>query len=65
MINESKHVSTPPKSEELLGGGDDLFRLLLDSTGEGVYGTDLDGNCMITLALALSTRGKKPRTDVI
>jgi len=26
-------------------GDDELIRLLLDSTGEGIYGIDLDGNC--------------------
>jgi PAS domain S-box-containing protein len=26
-------------------GSDELVRLLLDSTGEGIYGIDLDGNC--------------------
>ena len=25
---------------------DELIRLLMDSTGEGIYGVDLDGNCM-------------------
>ena len=24
---------------------DELVRLLMDSTGEGIYGVDLDGNC--------------------
>jgi PAS domain S-box-containing protein len=28
-----------------LAGSDELLRLLLDSTGEGIYGIDLEGNC--------------------
>ncbi len=30
---------------EQLAGSDELVRLLLASTGEGIYGVDLDGNC--------------------
>lgn len=33
------------KVEEELQNAHDQVRLLLDSTGEGIYGVDLDGNC--------------------
>ncbi len=36
------------------GGGDDLVRLLLDSTAEGIYGIDLDGNFTFCNAAGLA-----------
>jgi PAS domain S-box-containing protein len=33
------------KAAAELVGSDELIRLLLDSTGEGIYGVDLEGNC--------------------
>jgi len=34
-----------PPATENHSGGDELVRLLLNSTGEGIYGVDLEGNC--------------------
>ena len=33
------------QAEEALKGSEEKLRLLLDSTGEGIYGIDLDGRC--------------------
>ena len=33
------------RAEEALRAGEEQFRLLLDSTAEGIYGLDLQGNC--------------------
>jgi PAS domain S-box-containing protein len=38
-ITERKHA------EEALRESEEQIRLLLDSTGEGIYGIDMDGNC--------------------
>jgi len=43
-INKDAQVPRQPAVENLVGG-DELVRLLLNSTGEGIYGVDLDGNC--------------------
>ena len=38
--------STPHRSDDAkLAGSDELVRLLLNSTGEGIYGVDMNGNC--------------------
>jgi PAS domain S-box-containing protein len=38
-------ISERRRAEEELRRADELVRLLLNSTGEGIYGVDLDGNC--------------------
>ena len=38
-------ISERRRIEEELRQTDELVRLLLKSTGEGIYGVDLDGNC--------------------
>jgi PAS domain S-box-containing protein len=42
--NKSAQAPHQPGVESL-EGSDELVRLLLNSTGEGIYGVDLDGNC--------------------
>jgi PAS domain S-box-containing protein len=37
--------------------GEDLFKLLLDSTGDGIYGTDMAGNCTFANPVCLSLLG--------
>ncbi len=44
MSTSAETRPTSPVSNGL-GGDDELVRLLLDSTGEGIYGVDMDGNC--------------------
>jgi PAS domain S-box-containing protein len=38
-------VTEQKQAERALRQADELVRLLLNSTGEGIYGIDLDGNC--------------------
>ena len=42
--NKDTPLPRQPAAENLIGS-DELVRLLLNSTGEGIYGVDLDGNC--------------------
>ncbi len=42
--NKDAPLPRQPAAENLIGS-DELVRLLLNSTGEGIYGVDLDGNC--------------------
>ncbi len=45
-IDELKYENTERKQgEKLLRESNDRIRLLLDSTAEGIYGLDLQGNC--------------------
>lgn len=48
-----------------LGGSDDLVRLLLDSAGEGIYGTDLDGNCTFANPACLKLLGFESNADLL
>ena len=43
----------------------DLVRLLLNSTGEGIYGTDMEGNCTFANPACLKLLGFKPDTDLL
>ena len=43
----------------------ELLRLLLDSSGEGIYGTDLDGNCTFANPACLKLLGFPPETDLL
>lgn len=42
--NKGAPVASQLAAENLIGS-DELVRLMLNSTGEGIYGVDLDGNC--------------------
>jgi PAS domain S-box-containing protein len=65
MTNDSSMTNNNPSTEELLGGSDDLVRLLLDSTGDGIYGTDLDGNCIFANPACLKLIGISNLEDVL
>ena len=45
MSEDGKQAITPTVVESGLDESADLVRLFLDSTGEGIYGVDLEGNC--------------------
>jgi PAS domain S-box-containing protein len=38
-------ITERKKAEEMLRSSEEKFRLLLNSTGEGIYGIDMDGKC--------------------
>ena len=48
-----------------LGDNQDLVRLLLDSTGEGIYGIDLDGNCTFANPACLKLLGYESDADLL
>jgi len=41
-------ISARIEAEVEKSKADELIRLLMDSTGEGIYGVDMDGNCIFT-----------------
>jgi len=43
----------------------DLVRLLLNSTGEGIYGTDMEGNCTFANPACLKLLGFEKDTDLL
>jgi len=43
----------------------DLVRLLLNSTGEGIYGTDMEGNCTFANSACLKLLGFEKDTDLL
>jgi PAS domain S-box-containing protein len=63
MSNDSN--TTPTSITNFTGGNDDLVRLLLDSTGDGVYGTDLDGNCIFANPACLNLIGVSSLENVL
>jgi PAS domain S-box-containing protein len=50
-------VARRAKVEEALRESEERLRLLLDSTAEGIYGVDLDGNCTFCNPASLSMLG--------
>ncbi len=50
---------------EALKKSEESVRLLLQSTGEGIYGVDLDGTCTFCNAASLSILGYKDATEIV
>jgi PAS domain S-box-containing protein len=48
-----------------LGDSDDLIALLLNSTGEGIYGTDLDGTCIFANPACVRILGFESDADLL
>ena len=65
MSNDSNLDSALPGTASLLGAGDELVRLLLNSTGDGIYGTDMDGNCIFANPACLEMIGAPSLDDVL
>ena len=57
MNSETDARSDPPALGEDLGGSEELVRLLLNSTGEGIYGIDLEGACTFANPACLKLLG--------
>ena len=55
----------PLRGGRELEGNDELARLLLDSTGEGIYGVDLNGNCTFANPACLRLLGYDGDTDLL
>lgn len=45
VLVDGRDVTEEKEAQDALREASDLIRLLLDSTGEGIYGIDLNGNC--------------------
>jgi len=46
-------------------GSDELVRLLLNSTGEGIYGVDLEGNCTFANPACLKLLGLESDLELL
>lgn len=58
-------ISELKMTEEKLRDSEEKFRLLLDSTGEGIYGLDMDGNCTFCNKSALWLLGYKFHEELL
>jgi len=45
LLVNARDITEQKEAEQDLRQADDLVRMLLNSTGEGIYGIDLEGNC--------------------
>jgi len=45
LLVNARDVTEQKEAEQVLQEAHEQIRLLLDSTGEGIYGVDMDGNC--------------------
>jgi PAS domain S-box-containing protein len=45
VLVDGRDITEEKEAQDALREADDLIRLLLNSTGEGIYGIDLNGNC--------------------
>ena len=53
------------RAEEALKKSEESVRLLLQSTGEGIYGVDLDGTCTFCNAASLRMLGYRDSSDMV
>ncbi len=58
-------ISERLKVQERLRQQEELVRSLLDSTGEGIYGTDMDGNCTFANPSCLKLLGYERDSDLL
>ncbi len=59
----SKYIHESRKSKQILIDNDQTTRLLLNSTGEGIYGIDLNGECIFANKTCLKLLGYHPSED--
>ncbi|NIO33154.1 MAG: PAS domain S-box protein [Gemmatimonadetes bacterium] len=65
MIGRTDTASRQPPGSANLAGNDDLVRLLLNSTGEGIYGIDLEGKCTFANPACLRLLGFESDTELL
>jgi two-component system cell cycle sensor histidine kinase/response regulator CckA len=53
------------RAEEALRASEEQMRLLLDSTGEGIYGIDLRGNCTLANAACVRMLGYRHESELL
>ena len=57
MVGVNYDTTASKTTEQRLRWSEERLRLLLDSTGEGIFGVDLDGNCTFSNAASLLLLG--------
>ena len=65
MSGEADPPISPEALENDLGGSEELVRLLLNSTGEGIYGIDAQGNCTFANPACLRLLGFKSDAELL
>jgi PAS domain S-box-containing protein len=65
VLVDARDVTEEKNAEQALREADDLVRLLLNSTGEGIYGIDLEGNCTFANPACAKLLGFKSVDDVL
>lgn len=65
MSEGGRQAIRPTVLESGLDESADLVRLLLDSTGEGIYGIDLDGNCTFANPACLRLLGFEDDAELL
>ena len=65
LSDETNNRTDRPPVMANLAGSEELVRLLLDSTGEGIYGVDLDGNCTFANPACLRLLGFESDAELL
>ncbi len=65
ISNELSRIMMQREAEEAIKESKEQINLLLDSTAEGIYGLDSEGNCTMCNASCLSILGYKSEKDLI
>lgn len=58
-------VTAGRRAEKALRASEELLRAILDSSTEGIFGMDLDGNCTFCNAAALALFGYREQRDLL
>ncbi|MBI5858124.1 MAG: PAS domain S-box protein [Sphingobacteriales bacterium] len=59
------NITERKEAEEKIKKNEQQFRLLLDSTAQGIYGVDMDGNCTFVNAACLKMLGYKKEEELL
>ncbi|MFZ3136802.1 MAG: PAS domain S-box protein [Thermodesulfovibrionales bacterium] len=65
MVGAARDVTERVKAEEALKKSEKHIHMLLDSTAEGIYGIDLEGNCTFVNAACLRILGYDDENELI
>jgi PAS domain S-box-containing protein len=65
IVGAARDVTERVKAEEALKKSEKKIHMLLDSTAEGIYGIDLEGNCTFVNAACLRILGYDDENEII
>src|SRR5690606_4223842 len=65
FIGISRDITEQKRYEEALKRSQEELRLILDSTAEGIYGEDLEGNCTFCNTSCLELLGFEKEEDLL